>query len=119
MATFHVEVTVSNLRDASRSVTLLLLVDTGATFTTLPAEIVDALGLEPIDRRQVRLGDGREERWGVGEIRIRVNEHECPSVCFMGPRGGPALLGAVTLEELGLDVDPTHKRLVPTTSYLV
>ena len=59
MGTFRVEVIVSNLRDPSRSVTLPLLVDTGATYTTLPGEVVDALGLEPIDTRRVRLGDGR------------------------------------------------------------
>ncbi len=119
MGTFRVDVTVSNLRDPTRSVTLPLLVDTGATYTTSPGEVVDALGLEPVDTRQVRLGDGREERRAVGEIRVRVDGRECPSVCFIGPRGGPALLGAVTLEELALGVDPTGQRLVPTTSYLV
>ena len=119
MGTFQVEVTVSNLSDPSRSVTVPLLVDTGATYTTLPGELADALGLEPIDTRRVRLGDGREERWPVGAILVRVEGQQCPSVCFIGPRGGPALLGAVTLEELALGVDPTGKRLIPTTSYLV
>jgi clan AA aspartic protease len=116
MGTFRVEVTVSNLRDPRRSVTLPLLVDTGATYTTLPGEVAESLGLEPVDTRRVRLGDGREEHWPLGEIRARVDERECPSVCFIGPRGGPALLGAVTLEELALDVDATGKRLVPATS---
>jgi clan AA aspartic protease len=119
MGTFRVEVTIGNLRDASRSVTLPLLVDTGATYTTLPGEVVESLGLEPIDTRRIRLGDGREERWPVGAILVRVDGQECPSVCLIGPRGGPALLGAVTLEELALGVDPTRKCLVPTTSYLV
>jgi len=116
MGTFRTEVTISNLRDPSRSVTLPLLVDTGATYATLPGETVEALGLEPIDTRRVRLGDGREERWAVGEIRVRVDGRESPSVCLIGPRGGPALLGAVTLEELALGVDPTGKRLISTTS---
>jgi clan AA aspartic protease len=119
MGTFRVDVTVSNLQDRERSVTLALLVDTGATYTTLPREVADALGLEPIDTRQIRLGDGREEQWPIAAILVRVGEQECPSLALIGRPGGPALLGAVTLEELSLGVDPSGKRLVPTTAYLV
>ena len=119
MGTFRVEVTVSNLRDRERSVTLPLLVDTGATYTTLPREIADALGLEPIDTRRIRLGDGREERWPIAAILVRIAGQECPSVALIGRPDGPALLGAVTLEELSLGVDPAARRLIPTTAYLV
>ncbi|HMH48723.1 MAG TPA: retroviral-like aspartic protease family protein [Candidatus Acidoferrum sp.] len=119
MGTFRVEATVSHLQDRERSATLDLLVDTGATYTTLPREVADALGLEPIDTRRIRLGDGREELWPIAAIRVRLGEHECPSLALIGQRGGPALLGAVTLEELSLGVDPSARRLVPTTSYLL
>ena len=119
MGTFRVEVTVSNLQDRERGVTLDLLVDTGATYTTLPREVADALGLEPIDTRRIRLGDGREELWPITAIRVRIGEQECPSLALIGQPGGPALLGAVTLEELSLGVDPSARRLVPTTSYLL
>ena len=119
MGTFRVEATVSNLQDRERSVTLDLLVDTGTTYTTLPREVADALGLEPIDTRRIRLGDGREELWPITAIRVRIGEQECPSLALIGQPGGPALLGAVTLEELSLGVDPSARRLVPTTSYLL
>jgi aspartyl protease family protein len=119
MGTFRVEATVSNLQDRERCVTLDLLVDTGATYTTLPREVADALGLEAIDTRRIRLGDGREELWPIAAIRVRVGEHECPSLALIGQPGGPALLGAVSLEELSLGVDPSARRLVPTTSYLL
>ena len=119
MGTFRVDVTVTNLRDRDRSVTLPLLVDTGATYTTLPREVADALGLEPIDTRRVRLGDGREERWPIVAILVRVDGQGCPSLALIGQPGGPALLGAVTLEELSVGFDPVARRLIPTTSYLV
>ena len=48
MDTFRVEATVSHLQDRKRSVTLDLLVDTGTTYTTLPREVADALGLQPV-----------------------------------------------------------------------
>ena len=119
MGTFRVDATLSHLQNRERSLTLDLLVDTGATYTTLPREVADALGLEPTDTRRIRFRDGREERWPVAAIFIRVDGQESPSFALIGPPGGPALLGKVTLEELALGVDPFARRLIPTMSYLV
>jgi predicted aspartyl protease len=116
MGTFRIEATIGNPRDPGRTASLWLLVDTGATYTTLPREVAEALGLEPIDTRRVRLGDGRVERWPIAPILIRVDGGEGPSLALIGRSGGPALLGAVTLEELALGVDPTGQRVIPTTS---
>ena len=114
MGTFRVDVTVSNLAERQRSLTLPLLVDTGATYTTLPREVADALRLEPIEIRQVRLGDGRVDSWPMAAILVRIEGRESPSLTWIGPPGGPALLGAVTLEEFALTVDPAARRLIPT-----
>ena len=119
METFRVHVTVSNLADRQRSLTLPVLVDTGATYATLPREVADALGLEPFETRQVRLADGRAESWPIAAIFIRIKGRKGPALTWIGPEAGPALLGAVTLEELALGVDPSGRYLIPTTSYLV
>jgi clan AA aspartic protease len=116
MGTFRVEVTVSNLADRGRNLTLPFLVDTGATYTTLPREVADTLGLEPIETRRVRLADGREDRWPMAAIFVRIDGQEVPSLAWIGPPGGPALLGAVTLQEFALTVDPSGGRLIPTIS---
>jgi hypothetical protein len=86
MGTFRLEVTVSNPRDPTRSVTLPLL------------------------------ADGREERWPIAPVLVRLDGGEGPSLALIGRAGAPALLGAVTLEELALGVDPSGRRLIPTTS---
>ncbi|MBI3030658.1 MAG: aspartyl protease family protein [Candidatus Rokubacteria bacterium] len=52
MGTFAVEVTAKNLQDPRRHRTLSFLVDTGATYTTLPRDVVDELGCRPIGRRR-------------------------------------------------------------------
>ena len=96
--------------------TLPMLIDTGATYTTLPCEVAEELGLEPIDTRRIRLADGREERWPIAVIHVRLGGQEGPSFALIGRSGGPALLGAVTLEELALGVDPSGQRLIQTTS---
>jgi clan AA aspartic protease len=118
MGTFRIDVTVSNLRDPGRSRVLPLLVDTGATYTTLPRDVIEALGSEAVGVRRVRLADGREEEWPVSTVSLQLLGQDGPTFCLIGPRGGVALLGAVTLEEFALGVDPIAKRLVPVTSYL-
>ena len=118
LGTFSIEVTVGNLSDPARSRRLSLMVDAGATYTTLPREIVEDLGCRPIGSRQVVLADGREDEWPIATVRLTVGEQEGPTFCLIGPAGGPALLGAVTLEEFALGVDPVAKRLVPVRSYL-
>jgi predicted aspartyl protease len=44
MGTFRVDVTVSNAREPTRSRTLPLLVDPGATYAILPRDVLEALG---------------------------------------------------------------------------
>lgn len=95
------------------------MVDTGATYTTLPRDIVDDLGSRPIGARRVMLASGREEEWPIATVLIDLAGHVGPTFCLIGPAGGPALLGAVTLEEFALGVDPVAKRLVPVRSYLM
>ncbi len=118
MGVFRIEVTVKNLREPERARTLSVLVDTGATYTTLPREVVQALGSRPVGTRRVLLADGREEEWPAGSVLLTLEGQELPTLCLFGPDGGPALLGAVTLEEFALGVDPVAKRLVPVRSYL-
>lgn len=118
MGTFRVEVTVKNLREPARSRTLSVLVDTGATYMALPRDVLDALGCQPIGTRRVLLANGREEEWPFGVVLLTLEGQELPTVCLIGPNGGPAILGAVTLEEFALGVDPVAKRLVPVRSYL-
>lgn len=116
MGQFRVDVTVSNLDDRGRSLTLPLLVATGASYTMLPAEIGETLGLTPIGTRRVMLADGGEVHWPIAPIFVRLEGRESPSLALIGPPGAPALLGAVTLEELALGVDPLRVRLIPVIS---
>ena len=118
MGTFRVEVTLKNIHESARRQTLSLLVDTGATYTTLPRTVVESLGCSLIGTRRVLLANGREEEWPIGLVLMTLENQELPTVCLIAPNGGPARLGAVTLEEFALSVDPVAKRLVPVRSYL-
>jgi predicted aspartyl protease len=90
-----------------------------APWAALPQEVVEALGCTPLARRRIQLASGREEVWPIAVVLAGLEGQELPTVCLIGPAGGPALLGAVTLEEFGLGVDPIARRLVPVTGYLM
>ena len=119
MGTFFVEPMFRNPNDRTRDWTMRVLVDTGATWTTLPLDVVEALGCTPLSTRRIRFADGREEAWPITIVLITLQDQELPTICLIGPRGGPGLLGAVTLEEFSLSVDPVARRLVPVTGYLM
>ena len=118
MSTFNVEITVANLSRPERHRRVSATVDTGATYTVLPGEIVEDLGCRTLGSRQVVLADGHEEEWAVTNVWVTLDGREGTTVALIGPRGGPALLRAVTLEEFALGVDPVAQRLIPIRSYL-
>jgi len=53
--------------------------------------------------------------WAV----VKVEGEMTYTICVFGEPGMDALLGAVTLEELGLGVDPINQRLVPIELLLI
>ena len=119
MGTFRVDATFRSIQDRDRTASVSLLVDTGATWTTLPAETIETLGVSPISDRRVRLANGTEETWPLTVLLVSLEGAELPTICLVGPRGGPALLGAVTLEEFSLSADHVGRRLVPVSGYLM
>jgi clan AA aspartic protease len=94
------------------------LVDTGAAYSMLPRSFVEALGYAPARAQRVVLADGRVEEWTLAQVHVECEGRRTVTPVLMGPPGCPALLGATTLEELGLGVDPLGRRLVPVDLYL-
>ena len=111
MGLFNVALEVGNA-DGTRFETVHALADTGATFTIVPAEILRALGVSRDKRGAFELADGSLRNFDIGETRIRVNGGETNSPVVFGEDGMQPILGAVTLEILGLAVDPARKRLI-------
>ena len=100
--------------DGSRSATVSALVDTGSTYTCLPASLLRELGIVPCRRIRSELADGSIVEESVGEVRVRVEGIEQSTIVIFAGEGAPALLGAYTLEGALLVVDPVRQRLRPT-----
>lgn len=119
MGTFTVKVTLSHPEHRAKQLTLELLVDTGATWSLIPAEAARSLGVEPLETRPVRTADGRRFDLPLSEIRFTIDGRSLTTPCLIGAPDAPALLGAVTLEAFGLAADPVQKALVPVTGLLL
>lgn len=118
MGNFTVSIQVQAKEDGL-SEQLEALVDTGATYTVLPKAVVERLGLVSQESREFVLADGRRTSLEVGEALITLEGRSHHSVCIFGEEGSEPLLGAVTLEEFGLGIDPVNQKLMPVAGYLV
>jgi len=118
MGTFRVAIEIGDPR-GERYEQVEALVDTGATYTTAPASILQRLGVTPHDRVTFIMADGRRIERQVGRTRVRVDGKAEVTLVVFGDEGVEALLGAYTLEGVRLGVDPANQRLVPTPELLM
>src|SRR5262244_1694807 len=96
-----------------RSVPVRFLVDTGAVYTVLPENVWRSLGLRGDRVVEFTLADGTAIRRDVSECRIQVEGRSATSPVVLGGPSDAPLLGAVTLETLGLMVNPLTRELLP------
>ena len=117
MGQFRVDLTLHARHDGP-SRTLEALVDTGAAYSVVPRVVLESLGCRPVRTQRVVLADGRIEDWSLTQIDVEYEGRRAATPILMGPANGPVLLGATTLEELGLGIDPLNRRLIPVDMYL-
>ncbi len=95
------------------SQTLEFLVDSGATYTLLPYEVWQAIGLTPKRTISFALADGTRVERQVSECHLRLAMGEGHTPVVLGEPGDDALFGVVTLENLGLVFNPFSRTLHP------
>ena len=117
MGHFRVAVQVGS-RTGEHLESLEALVDTGATFTWIPREVLQRLEVVPEEEWPFELADGREVRYPVAWAQIRIGGREQPTIVVFGTPGSEPILGVVTLEEFLLAADPVHRRLIPVPGLL-
>ena len=73
-------------------------VDTGSTYTCLPADLLRDLGIVPCRRIRSELADGSIVEDDLAIVHVRVEGVYIPTPAIFANGGAPALLGAYTLE---------------------
>ena len=114
MGIFHTECVISNLTNRDRTEKLpKVLVDSGSEYTWIPEPILEKLGVKQ-EKKDVSflMANGQTITRSIGFAIIRAGEFfTTDEVVFAAP-GDPQLLGARTLEGMGVVPDPRHKKLV-------
>jgi clan AA aspartic protease len=100
------------------SASLRLLVDSGATYTVLPEAVWKKLKLTPKREQSFILADGTVMKRNVSECLIEIPQGSCHTPVILGHKNDEALLGAVTLEELAIVLNPFERKLQPMQARL-
>jgi clan AA aspartic protease len=101
-----------------KQATVEFLVDSGAKYTLLPEKTWQAIELSPKRRMTFTLADGTHVERDVSECYIMIPQGEGHTPVILGEPGDEALLGVVTLEELGLVLNPFQRSLQPARMML-
>ena len=118
MGVFHCTITVSPLTGADSRVTQAI-VDTGASYSVIPGQLLRELGIQPKRSDVFILADGTHHEEVIGEARVAVNGRDAVTPVVFGSEEALPLLGAVTMQILNLVVDTKGERLVPGVAYLL
>ncbi len=101
---------------------LQALVDTGATWTWVPRDVLERLGHQATLRRRFRTADNRIIEREAAEVPIRLmglGDETLTNLCVFGDAGSEVLLGVATMENFSVAPDPVNKRLVSVAGLLM
>lgn len=89
------------------------MVDSGALYSVLPENVWRALRLKSSRTAEFVLADGTAITRRVSECRFEIGGQAATSPVVLGEGDDGPLLGAVTLETLGMMLNPLNRELVP------
>ena len=119
MGTFDVRVRISSL-DGSLQEETAMLVDTGATFSLLPASTLRRLGVQEQLQVETQYATGQVETVpaGLAMMEIEGFAERVPVLISFGHEEARPLLGAHSLEAFRLAVDPVTRTLRRVRAFL-
>jgi len=79
----------------------------------VPERVLERLGIRPLTEQQFRLADGTKITRKKGGAVFRYGERVGVADVIFGEEGDYTLLGALSLEALGLSLDPLRRELKP------
>jgi clan AA aspartic protease len=107
------EIEVGNPANPELTEKVDFLIDSGATYSVVPTPVLEKLGIQPIAEEEFRLADGTKVIRKKGIALFRYGERVGGADVIFGEEGDHKLLGAFTLEALGLVLDPLKRELKP------
>lgn len=107
------EIEVGNPAKPEVTEKLEFLIDSGAVYSVVPTPILEKFGIKPLTEQEFRLADGRKIVRKKGGALFKYGDRIGVADVIFGEEGDSNLLGAFTLEALGLSLDPLRRELNP------
>lgn len=111
MGLTHLEIEVGNPANPEVTETLDFLIDSGAIYSVVPATVLDRLGIKPLTEQEFRLADGSKIVRNKGGALFKYGSRIGVADVIFGEEEDSQLLGAFSLEALGLALDPLRREL--------
>ncbi|RKZ31234.1 aspartyl protease [bacterium] len=113
MGLTFVEIEVGNPANPEITETVEFLVDSGAIYSVVPTEILDKLGIKPLGEEKFILANGDKIIRKKGIALFKYGGNLGGADVIFGEERDSNLLGSLTLEALGLSLDPLKRELKP------
>jgi len=94
------------------------VVDTGATFLSLPARVIQELGLSKAYTKRVMTSKGPADSDVYNAVWLTIQGRSCTLDVMEVPDAVPALVGQLPLEHLDFVVDPINQRLIGNPAHV-
>jgi aspartyl protease family protein len=114
MGTFGAKLRVWNPTSPEKVEELEAMVDTGAAFSWIHRERLERMGLVALRRMGFRAIDGSIIERDTAAVWVGSGGFSGPDTVVVAERNDMEVIGAHTIEGLGLAADPVQKKLVPT-----
>jgi predicted aspartyl protease len=114
MGTFSAKLRVWNPAVPDKAEEVVAMVDTGAAFSWIHRERLERTGLVGLRRMGFRAIDGSIIERDTAAVWVGSDDFTGPDTVVVAERNDMEVIGAHTIEGLGLAADPVQKRLVPT-----
>jgi len=113
-----VTVRICNPQDRTKCIETELIVDTGSTYTWIRKERLETIGIKPTGLKRFRTIEGKTIEREVGEAVIECLGESATRIVVFAEKDDAEVMGADTLEGLGLEIDPVTKQLRKAESLL-
>jgi len=112
VAITFLKVSVANPAQPERKDPHRFLVDSGALYSVMPEDVLRELGIEPTSSEEFILANGEVIKKPVGNALFEYKGKLRAAPVVFGEKD-IFLLGATTIEALGMVLDPIHRELKP------
>lgn len=113
MGLTSVTIEVGNPSKPNKTIPVEFLVDSGAIYSVVPSKTLKHLGVKPLAKETFHLANGQRIVRRKGGALFKFQDKIGVADVVFGEPGDSTLLGAFSLEALGLALDPLKRELKP------